>query len=157
MNKKVNIYPKNPITSVNPTIRTTTLRVTKPVEDIRKCIIARAIVDEVLEDGSIVRLTLSNYDKDNSKTKIEKVAEQVKPVVEDIKEREEIVVEETETEEVVEEQPATPQQNNYQNNNFKHNKKNKNKFNNYQQQNNKPVEETVETVDVEDKPTDENK
>lgn len=61
--KIVNIYPSMPITTVNPPIRTTVKRVTKSVKEIRACIIARAIVEEVLSNGKTVRLDFSNYNK----------------------------------------------------------------------------------------------
>ena len=63
--KKVNIYPSTPIVSVTPPIRTTVKGATKKIETIRKCIIARAKVEEVLPTGDTVILDLSNYDKDN--------------------------------------------------------------------------------------------
>ena len=155
MNKKVNIYPKYPITTITPAIRTVSLGVTRPVEDIRKCIIARAIVDEVLSDGTTVRLTMNNFNKNNDKSKVEKAIEAVKTsesITEEVKpeitEQEGIVVdEEPATEEVVEEpveeKPTYQQNNNYNNN--KHNKKNKNnKFNNNNNQQNNKSEDNNE-------------
>lgn len=68
LNKMVNIYPSMPITTVNPPIRTTVKRVTKSTEEIRACLMARAIVEEVLADGKVTRLNLTNYDKSNSET-----------------------------------------------------------------------------------------
>lgn len=65
MNKVVNIYPSMAILSVNPPIRTTQVKVTKSTSEIRACIIARAIVDEVLPNGKTIRLNLNNYNKDN--------------------------------------------------------------------------------------------
>lgn len=157
MKKKVNIYPTHPVTTVNPAIRTTTMRVIKPVEDIRKCIISRAIVDEILDDGSTVRLTLTNYDKDNSRSKIQKVMDDVR-VEEDITKREEIVTdndsdEEDSGETAAEDNKPNPQQNAY-NNKFnngggKHNKHNKNKYQNNRPQPVVEKEESVETLDVE--------
>ena len=64
MKKKVNIYPRGPITSVNPPIRVPVKNVTKDVKDIRKCIIANARVDEITPNG-LVSLNLQNYDLDN--------------------------------------------------------------------------------------------
>ena len=69
MNKRtkvVNIYPSMPITGVNPPIRTTVKRVTKSIEEIRACLMARATIEEVLADGSTVRLNIGNYDKLNT-------------------------------------------------------------------------------------------
>jgi len=63
--KVVNIYPTTPIIGVNPPIRSSVKKVTKTIEDIRTCLMARAIVDEVLSDGTTIRLTNSNYDKMN--------------------------------------------------------------------------------------------
>jgi hypothetical protein len=65
MTKVVNIYPTSPITGVNPPIRSAIKNVTKSVEEIRTCLIARAIVEEII-GGAIVRLDNTNYDKDNS-------------------------------------------------------------------------------------------
>ena len=80
MTKVVNIYPKTPIITVNPPIRATVNKVTKTTSDIYKCIIARAIVEEVLSDGSTVRLTFMNYDKDNEPKEIEDKAEEKQEV-----------------------------------------------------------------------------
>ena len=52
--KKVNIYPSTPIVSVTPPIRTTVKGATKKIETIRKCIIARAKVEEILPTGDTV-------------------------------------------------------------------------------------------------------
>lgn len=67
--KKVNVIPQRPISTVNPPIRSAVRRVHKPVEDIRKCLIGRAIVEEILPDGSTLTLDFSNYDKDNRPSK----------------------------------------------------------------------------------------
>ena len=60
--KVVNIYPSTPIIGVNPPIRSSVKKVTKTIEEIRTCLMARAIVEEVLNDGTVVRLNNSNYD-----------------------------------------------------------------------------------------------
>lgn len=65
MNKVVNIYPSMAILGVNPPIRTTQTKVTKSTSEIRACIIARAMVDEILPNGKTIRLNLNNYNKDN--------------------------------------------------------------------------------------------
>ena len=65
MTKLVNIYPSVPVISTNPPIRSIIRNVKKPVEQIRACIMARATVEEILKDGSKIRLDLTNYDKDN--------------------------------------------------------------------------------------------
>lgn len=71
MTKMVNIYPNGAITTINPPIRSRVMRVIKSTEEIRQCIIARAIVDEILSNGDTVRLDFSNYDKDNEPSPVE--------------------------------------------------------------------------------------
>lgn len=71
MNKKVNIYPRGPITTVNPPIRVPIKNVTKDIKDIRRCIIAGAKVEEITKDGIIV-LNLQNYDLNNGEAAEEK-------------------------------------------------------------------------------------
>lgn len=63
LTKVVNIYPEMPITGVNPPIRSVVKRVTKSIKEIRTCLMARAVVEEILPDGSTVRLDMTNYDK----------------------------------------------------------------------------------------------
>jgi ribosomal protein L14E/L6E/L27E len=63
--KKVNIIPSRPITSVNPPIRSAVRRVYKTLDEIRQCMISRAVVQEILEDGSVLVLDFSNYASDN--------------------------------------------------------------------------------------------
>ena len=65
--KLVNIYPTYPIVTIAPPIRCPIKNVRKSIPEIRECIIKRAIVEEILDDGSIVNLDFANYDKDNSK------------------------------------------------------------------------------------------
>ena len=67
--KRVNIYPNGPIINVNPPIRTITKDVLKPVNDIKKCILAGAYVEEVFGPYKTVKLNLSNYDRDNTPPK----------------------------------------------------------------------------------------
>lgn len=62
--KVVNIFPTMPITRVNPPIRSSVKNVTKSIEEIRTCLMCRAIVEEVTPNGTI-RLDNTNYDKDN--------------------------------------------------------------------------------------------
>lgn len=66
INKKVNIFPTGAILTVNPPIRTITRNVTKSTAEIRKCILARATVEEILPGGKTITLNLTNYDKDNT-------------------------------------------------------------------------------------------
>lgn len=118
--KLVNIYPTYPIVTITPPIRCPIKNVRKTIPEIRECIIKRAVVEEILEDGSIVNLDFANYDKDNTKKgsiedlfKKEEKKEFVKPSIEQItKPIEEPIIEESiETpveEAVVEETIETP-------------------------------------------------
>lgn len=65
--KLVNIYPTYPIVTVTPPIRCPIKNVRKTIPEIRECIIKRAEVEEILNDGTVINLDFSNYDKDNSK------------------------------------------------------------------------------------------
>ena len=110
--KKVNIYPSTPIVSVTPPIRTTVKGATKKIETIRKCIIARAKVEEILPTGDTVILDLSNYDKDNrfnTESKMDIPETPADPIVPDAPVVEEPVKEEEpakDEETVVEEAPV---------------------------------------------------
>lgn len=72
MDKKVNIYPRKPITNVVPPIRCVCYDVTKPIGIIETCLLNGATVEEILPSGEIIELNLSNYDKDNSIPVVEK-------------------------------------------------------------------------------------
>ena len=65
MIKLVNVYPNAPITTINPPIRTRLNNINMSVEDIRKCLIATAYVEEILDGRKTIPLDFSNYDKDN--------------------------------------------------------------------------------------------
>ena len=150
MFKTVNIFPKFPVIGVNPPIRTAVRRVTKSTAEIRTCIIARAIVEEILEDGSTVILDLNNFDKDNSNTVVE----------EPIAEPEEPTPVQEEVSEPVEVSEPEPAANQYYGNNKKKNKKNKHNNNRNVVVEEPPVvdeepiqesaDEVIETKDVED-------
>ena len=114
--KLANIYPTYPIVTITPPIRCPIKNVRKSIPEIRECIIKRAVVEEILEDGTVISLDFANYDKDNSKKetledlfKKEEKKEFVQPEYEEIQAPVEDVAEEvTETlaEEVVEELPV---------------------------------------------------
>ena len=114
--KLVNIYPTYPIVTITPPIRCPIKNVRKSIPEIRECIIKRAVVEEILEDGTVISLDFANYDKDNSKKetledlfKKEEKKEFVQPEYEEIQAPVEDVAEEvteTLTEEVVEELPV---------------------------------------------------
>ena len=65
MIKLVNVYPNAPITTINPPIKTRLNNINMSVEDIRKCLIATAYVEEILDGRKTIPLDFSNYDKDN--------------------------------------------------------------------------------------------
>lgn len=65
MNKIVNMVANIPVRSVKPMRYGSYVKDEMSVEDIFKCICGRAIVDEVLKDGTLVRLDLNNYNTDN--------------------------------------------------------------------------------------------
>lgn len=69
MYKIVNIKTTRPIRTIRPAILQSVEGIKLTVGDIRRVIYSRALVDEVLSDGSTVRLTLDNYDKVNEKIK----------------------------------------------------------------------------------------
>ena len=63
--KVVNIYPSFPITTIKPAIYSSVKNVTKSTDEIRACIMAKARVEEVIDNKTIIKLDLSNYDRDN--------------------------------------------------------------------------------------------
>lgn len=64
--KKVNIYSTMPLFINNTILRGNAYGVKMSLSAIRNCIVSRAVVEEILDDNSIVRLSLANYDKDNT-------------------------------------------------------------------------------------------
>ena len=66
MFKKVNIKPQSPIFTLKVPITAPVMGITMSTGDIAMCIHARALVSEILPNGKIVKLNLSNFDKDNS-------------------------------------------------------------------------------------------
>ena len=70
MVKLVNVYPNSPITTINPPIRTRMTNVNMSVEDIRKCLIATAYVEEILSGRRTIALDFSNYNKNNDESEI---------------------------------------------------------------------------------------
>ena len=70
MVKLVNVYPNAPITTINPPIRTRMTNVNMSVEDIRKCLIATAYVEEILSGRRTIALDFSNYNKNNYESEI---------------------------------------------------------------------------------------
>jgi uncharacterized abhydrolase domain-containing protein DDB_G0269086 len=113
--KEVNVFPKyGPITTVNPPIRVAIKNALQSIENIRRCIAAGALVEEVLGGENLV-LDFTNYDADNrsgqpvktvevkEEVVVEDKVEEAAPVVEEPKVEEEANKEE-ETEEAAEEE-----------------------------------------------------
>lgn len=113
--KEVNVFPKyGPITTVNPPIRVAIKNALQSIENIRRCIAAGALVEEVLNGENLV-LDFTNYDADNrsgqpvktvevkEEVVVEDKVEEATPVVEEPKVEEESAKEE-ETEETAEEE-----------------------------------------------------
>ena len=75
MVKKVNVVAKLPIRTMTPVLFGEHKGISMSPANIFKCLIHRAIVDEVLPDGTLVRLDMTNYNQDNSKKMAPKVLE----------------------------------------------------------------------------------
>ena len=73
MIKKVNIRASVPIKDFRPPIYGTCNGIEMTTGEILKCLCKRAIVDEVLPDGSTIRLDLKNYYTDNTPKTITEV------------------------------------------------------------------------------------
>ena len=97
--KKVNILSRVPIRNVVPPIHGCHNGIMMDTSNILKCINKRAVVNEVLPDGSVIRLNLSNYYKDNAsvvETPISAPVVEVEPKVETVVKVEEPAVSEAE-------------------------------------------------------------
>lgn len=110
MSKIVNIDVRNPIRSLRTPLSVGKYyNVEMSVPDIFSCICARAYVDEVLSDGSLLRLDLTNYFKDNNPIAAPKAEVKPEPVKAEPKvepKKEEPKKEEPKAEERVEEAAA---------------------------------------------------
>lgn len=105
MKKIVNIKPTLPIYTLRTPITGPVFNCEMSDGDILNCICARALVDEVLCDGTTIRLNLTNYNKDNEPKSI-KIEEVVTPLILDSKEAklEEIKIEDSVPEEIKKEE-----------------------------------------------------
>lgn len=65
MTKRVNINAPVAIRTITPPIYGRVSNIVMTTGDILKCLCKRAVVDEILPDGSTVRLTMKNYYTDN--------------------------------------------------------------------------------------------
>lgn len=63
--KIVNIEARTPIRSIGPVIYGKVINKKMDVGEILQCMCHRAIIDEVMPDGSTIRLTMKNYHIDN--------------------------------------------------------------------------------------------
>lgn len=126
MTKKVNIQTTVAVRNINPPICGRYTGIIMSTSDILKCLCRRAQVDEVLPDGRLVRLNMSNYYLDNGagldayhprvpETKEhEKAKEPAKPPIDETKVNATLIMgnpdegkkEETPAEEIKEETPA---------------------------------------------------
>ena len=65
MKKKINVYAKMPFSYGSGIIRGNMNNIILDTEGIRQLILAKNIVDEVLPNGQLLRLDLSNYNTNN--------------------------------------------------------------------------------------------
>lgn len=109
MKKVVNIEPSLPITTIVPAIYSPIFNCKMSVGDILNCLCAKARVTEVLKDGSLVKLNLSNYDKVHEVEEV--IVKKEEPII--VKKEETIVVEPIIEEEItipVEEEEITEEE-----------------------------------------------
>ena len=83
MIKRVNIRTTTEIRNIQTPIYNSRQNIAMNTMDIRTCIMKGAYVDEILNDGSTLRLNLYNYNKDNNANVVPtvKVIESTEPVV----------------------------------------------------------------------------
>lgn len=94
MKKRVNVKIGRScygVLSLTPPIYRTAMGIELTESDIQRCLWAKAVVEEILPDGTIVPLNLSNFNKDNGGKKQE-VKEEVKPQVQAAPIKEEVKV-----------------------------------------------------------------
>ena len=114
--KLVNIHPTMPIFTIAPPITGVVQSQKMNIGDIEKCLLGRAVVEEILPDKSTIQLSLINYKEDfvgayeNSKAKVnaEAKAVQEKKAVEEAakKEAERLAREKAEQERLAAEREA---------------------------------------------------
>ena len=81
MTKRVNIKAPVAIRTITPPIYGTIRNIEMTTSDILKCLCRRAIVEEILDDGSTVRLSMKNYYLDNNKPVVVEIPKIEKPTV----------------------------------------------------------------------------
>lgn len=108
--KLVNVYTRSPIRSMSGIpIRSSIRSIKLTISDIHACIIAKARVEEVLIDGSVISLNLANYNKDNNaELKIKLESKEVKaPELVEVKKTPKPKKSTPKVEETVVEEPAS--------------------------------------------------
>lgn len=65
MTKRVNVQARVAVRNTNPPVYGRHENIVMTTSDILKCLCRRAIVDEIMPDGSLVRLNMKNYYLDN--------------------------------------------------------------------------------------------
>lgn len=96
MNKIVNVRTTVPVRTITPPIFGNVSNVKMSTGDILKCLCFRATVDEVLPDGSTVRLTMKNYAVDHvSSIKSKNTVEEVLDKKDEDKHEDEVKVSDT--------------------------------------------------------------
>ncbi len=96
MTKRVNIRTTMAVRNINPPICGTCSNVIMSTGDILKCLCRRAFVEEILPDGTTVRLNMKNYYTDNgagldATKKVEVVKEPEVEVIPAVEEPEEVI------------------------------------------------------------------
>ena len=81
MTKRVNIKAPVAIRTITPPIYGTIRNIEMTTSDILKCLCRRAIVEEILDDGSTIRLSMKNYYLDNNKPVVVEIPKTEKPTV----------------------------------------------------------------------------
>lgn len=116
MFKKVNVYPDMPIYALQMPITNVAMGIKLSVGDIANCLYKKAKIEEVLEDGTLVQLDLSNYDKDNSKFMKKKPEIKVEQPKKEIPKIDSTFIDKKEDVIHTQEQEQRAKQNNYKNN-----------------------------------------
>ena len=76
--KKVNVSAPTMVTNTHPQLYGFVPNVTLTLEDILKCLVRRGVtVDEILNDGSTIRLNLKNYMNNNNPVKAAEKEEEI--------------------------------------------------------------------------------
>lgn len=85
MKKTVNLYARMPVALRYTILRGNRFGISLDTEEIRKLLYKKVVIDEVLSDGSTVRLDFTNYDKVNRTAKEIAAEEAAKKAAEEAK------------------------------------------------------------------------